>query len=203
MRFRTRPSLIARLRNLNDAEAWREFQSSYRPFIRQVGIDAGVRGETLADLVQDVWLTVVRVIPRFAYDPSRGRFRSWLARIVRSRCSDLARKKKRDASLKAQLSSRPVVWPSASDGQDRHPSAVTLRAALDVVRGTTRPRTWRCFEQHVLQSRPAHDVAREAGTTVNAVYLNSMRVMNRVEGECRRRLDEGQGHESRTVSVNG
>jgi RNA polymerase sigma-70 factor (ECF subfamily) len=201
MRFRTRPSLIARLRNLEDAAAWREFEASYRPFIRRVGVDAGVPKETLADMAQDVLLTVVRVIPRFAYDPSRGRFRSWLARIVRSRCCDLSRRRRRDARLKTQLAEWVLPGAKISEERDSAPHEEALRAAIDVARSTARPQTWDCFEQHVLKGRPAAEVASEVGTTVNAVYLNSMRMMNRVEAECRRLQDQGQGHESKAVSI--
>jgi hypothetical protein len=100
------------------------------------------------------------------------------------------------------LSSERVVWSCASESHDGGPSEAALREALNGLRATTRPKTWQCFEQHVLQHRPAADVARDLGTTVNAVYLNSMRVMKRVEAESHRLLDQGQGHESRTVSVN-
>ena len=201
MRFRTRPSLIARLRNLDDAAAWREFEASYRPFIRQVGVDAGVPRESLADIAQDVLLTVVRVIPRFAYDPARGRFRSWLSRIVRSRCCDLSRRRRREARLKTQVAEWGLPGSKLSGECDSLPGLEVLCAAMAVVRSSARPQTWTCFEQHVLQGRPAADVAPDVGTTVNAVYLNSMRMMNRVEAECRRVQDQGQGHESKAVSI--
>jgi len=191
MRFRTRPSLIARLRNLDDETAWREFEASYRPFIRQVGMDAGLPRETLADMAQDVLLTVVRVIPRFVYDPRRGQFRSWLAKIVRSRCSDLARRRRRDAELQSRLADRP--WSKGSDGPESDPAVPEIDAAIEVLRKASRPETWACFEQHVLHGRPAAEVAREVGTTVNAVYLNSMRIVNRVGRECRRHPGQGQG----------
>jgi RNA polymerase sigma-70 factor (ECF subfamily) len=201
MRFRTRPSLIARLRDLNDAAAWREFEAGYRPFIRQVGVDAGATREALPDLVQDVLLTVVRVIPGFAYDPSRGRFRSWLARIVRSRWGDLARRSRRDANLKLLAGEGPLRRRKPSDGDDCGPATEAIQAAIGMLRATVRVQTWRCFELHVLHGRPAADVARELETSVNAVYVNSMRLMKRVEIEARRILDPGRGHETRPVSA--
>ncbi|OAI52362.1 hypothetical protein AYO47_06300 [Planctomyces sp. SCGC AG-212-M04] len=202
MRFRTRPSLIARLRNLEDADAWREFQESYQPFIRRVGVDAGASRETLGDLVQVVLLTIVRVIPRFAYDPDRGRFRSWLARVVRSRCSDLARKNRRDVEVVSQFCEQSFMQHRPEHVDDESQPEAELRAAMAIVRGSARPSTWQCFQQHILDHRPAVEVAQELGVSVNAVYLNSARTLKRVEAECRRLLDQGQGHESRTVSLN-
>jgi RNA polymerase sigma-70 factor, ECF subfamily len=200
MRFQTRASLILRLRNLDDVAAWREFAAGYGPFIRRVGFEAGTSSESLPDLVQDVLLTVVRVIPRFAYDPSRGRFRSWLARIVRSRSGDLARKTKRDAALKSRLSDDPLRRRSFDIEESRSGTGV-LQAAVELVRATARPQTWSCFEKHVLQGERAADVANELKTTLNAVYLNSARLMKRVEFEAHRILEQGQGHEARTLSA--
>jgi len=200
MRFRTSPSLIARLRNSQDADAWREFQASYRPFIRRVGIDAGLARHRLADLSQDVFLTLVRVIPRFTYDPSRGRFRSWLARVVRSRCSDLVRRDRRDALVRSRVSPRPAASPVSLAGET-NAGRDTLRKVLISLRASTRPLTWDCFERHVLEQRPALEVADALGTTVNAVYLSSMRVMQRLERECRERLEQEEGHECKTMSI--
>jgi RNA polymerase sigma-70 factor (ECF subfamily) len=194
--------LIARLRNLEDAAAWREFEASYRPFIRKVGADAGVSRETLADLVQDVLLTIVRMIPRFAYDPDRGRFRSWLARIVRTRSSDLARKSRRELLLESRLRRRFFEGTFRPSGMDEGSIRTTaLAAALRIVRTGSRDETWQCFQRHILGREPAADVAQSLGISVNAVYLNSMRTMRRVQAECLRVVDQGQRHESGGMSI--
>ena len=46
------------------------------------------------------------------------------------------------------------------------------------------PRTWACFERHILGHEPAADVARDLGLTVNAVYVNSSNVLSRVRAKC-------------------
>ncbi len=182
MRFRTRPSLIARIRDRTDDAAWREFMVSYQPFIRRIGADAGVPPGTLADMTQDVFLTVVRQLPQFVYDPARGRFRAWLARVVRSRCCDLSRRRRRE--LAARRAHTPVDRDGGRGFSGEQADIETLQLALARVRSWVRPTTWQCFERHVLEGRRAADVAREIGVSENAVYLNSMRVFRRIEAEC-------------------
>ncbi len=203
MRFRTRPSLIARLRNPADESAWRAFIEQYQPFIHRVGTDAGVPRGTLADMTQDVYLTVVRVLPRFVYDPVRGRFRAWLARVVRSRCGDLFRRRRREAVLQINLyADRP--WPSETPRADELgsalPSSDTLREAMAIVSRSTRPSTWQCFQRHAMDGQRAAEVAKELGTTANAVYLNSTRLTRRIEYECRRLMFQEQGDEFAAMS---
>ena len=48
------------------------------------------------------------------------------------------------------------------------------------VRAQYRPRTWACFEQHVLRGRPGAEVAAELGLTANTVTVNASRVLARL-----------------------
>ncbi|HVJ68097.1 MAG TPA: sigma-70 family RNA polymerase sigma factor [Caulifigura sp.] len=184
MSFETRPSLIARLKDGSDDAAWREFVEFYRGFIQKVATTAGARRDGLADMTQDVWLTVVRVLPRFHYDPSRGRFRNWLACIVRSRCNDIQRADRKHRSMHSHLIQGGGPAESASGSES---AAEVLQQAIESVRRGSRSETWQCFQRHALEGQRAADVARELGTTENAVYLNCSRLFHRIETECHRR----------------
>ena len=199
MPFQTRPSLIARLRDSDDAMAWREFVTRYEPFICRIGTASGVPGHALADMAQDVLLTVVRVIPRFAYDPSRGRFRAWLARVVRSRCSDWLRRREREAVGQAVLARGCVASGDEPDG-DSCSRKTALEQGLQIVRDSTRPSTWECFQKHAVEGLPAAQVAIDLGVSVTSVYLNSMRLMRRVEQESRRIFEGERAHGAEVLS---
>lgn len=183
MTFKTRPSLIARLKNCADDGAWRDFVESYQAFICKVATEAGARRDTLADMAQEVFLTVLRVLPRFTYDPARGRFRHWLACVVRSRCVDAVRRQRRDRTTRRHL---VLNGPTAQTSSDDDGPEFELKRALESVRRSARPESWQCFQQHALEGRRAADVARELQTTENAVYLNSTRLFRRIQAECRR-----------------
>ena len=51
------------------------------------------------------------------------------------------------------------------------------------------PATWRACWENVVEGRPAAEVARELGITVNAVYLAKSRVLRRLHQELDGLLD--------------
>jgi hypothetical protein len=64
-----------------------------------------------------------------------------------------------------------------------------LSFALETVRARSQPKTWACFERHLLQRRPSTEVADEVGLTVAAVNVNSSRILERVRKLCVEHLE--------------
>ena len=79
----TRPSLLVRIRDGADAEAWRKFMTIYVPIVYRFACRHGLQDADAADLSQEVMGKVARAIRTFEYHPERGRFRDWLFTIVR------------------------------------------------------------------------------------------------------------------------
>jgi RNA polymerase sigma-70 factor (ECF subfamily) len=80
----TSPSLLERVRRPSDDAAWRQFVDLYTPLLCQWARRAGLQDADIADLVQDVFTTLVRVLPEFEYD-SRKSFRAWLKTVLMNR----------------------------------------------------------------------------------------------------------------------
>lgn len=93
--LRTRPSLLARLRDRTDVEAWRTFVDLYAPLVYQFCRSRGLQEADAADVAQEVLTQVMRSAEGFVYDPSRGRFRDWHWSIVRTHIGRLYRKQVR------------------------------------------------------------------------------------------------------------
>jgi hypothetical protein len=79
----TRPSLLVRIRDSRDAQAWCQFVDIYAPLIHGYARKHGLQDADAADLTEDVLGIVARSIPKLEYDPKRGSFRGWLFTIVR------------------------------------------------------------------------------------------------------------------------
>jgi RNA polymerase sigma-70 factor (ECF subfamily) len=58
--------------------------------------------------------------------------------------------------------------------------AVVLRRCLERVRTEVAPQTIESFEMFALQDRPAEQVARQLGVSVDVVYQNKRRVLLRI-----------------------
>ena len=78
----TPPTLLSRLRDLGDAQAWFEFEARYRGLVLVHCLRHGLQRADAEDVLQAVMLGLSRSMPKFQYRPQRGRFRSYLGKIV-------------------------------------------------------------------------------------------------------------------------
>src|SRR5919197_2744578 len=91
----TRASLLVRLRDPNDADAWSEFVRLYAAVIYGFARKHGLQDADAADLTQEVLRAVAGAVGRLEYDPARGSFRGWLFTVVRNRLRDFLDGRKR------------------------------------------------------------------------------------------------------------
>lgn len=181
--LRTRPSLLARLADPADADAWRAFVDAYAPLVYRFCRRRGAQEADAADLTQEVLAQVARSIPAFRYDPARGRFRDWLWAVVRSR---LGRHRRRDARRPVgvdgdELDDRAGAAPDPEWAADFH--ARLAEVALGRVRGEFSDAHWRAFERTWRDNESAAAVAADLGLTVAAVYVAKCRVLARLRDE--------------------
>ncbi len=182
----TRPSLLLRLRSAEDADAWRTFVETYMPLLYRWCRRAGLQDADAADVSQEALLQVVRSIRRFEYQPQRGRFRDWLALVIRRRLSRFWQQQGRagvaTGDETAQASEQPEAAPADPEWVAEF-NAHLLRVALERVRSEFESSTWQVFELTWLAGRPAAEAAAELGLSLPAVYVAKHRVLKRLEEE--------------------
>ena len=71
----TRPSLLIRLRDHQDHEAWRSFNHLYVPLIFDFCRARGLQEQDAAEVTQETLLQITKSIETFDYQSERGRFR--------------------------------------------------------------------------------------------------------------------------------
>jgi RNA polymerase sigma-70 factor (ECF subfamily) len=190
----TRTSLIRRVRDHQDAQSWGEFVALYEPLIHSYARKHGLSEANAQDVVQNVFISLLRALPRFELDHSRGRFRTWLYRITMNAVIDFQKKQPRWSALEADGSEPGPGAPSHVDQMleewETDCRRRVLEFVLEKVRGQAVPTTWTCFERLTLQGRKGADIAAELGLTANAVYVNAKRIMDRVKALCAEYLEE-------------
>jgi len=98
----TRPSLLLRVRDVNDNAAWTQFVEIYTPLIYGYCRARGLQEASAADVAQETMRAVVRAIAKFEYDPARGKFRNWLLTVVQSRVSNFLAEQQRQEKHRGQ-----------------------------------------------------------------------------------------------------
>jgi RNA polymerase sigma-70 factor (ECF subfamily) len=173
----TRLSLLERLRDPKNIASWNEFAKEYSRTVDDYARPYCRSQHDQVDIVQNVWLSLIRLLPQFEYQAERGGFHRLLKRIVRNTAIDWFRKRKRDPQATEAVEQFPMVSLPESCEDDQQ---LILKRAIEMTRQRSNPMVWSCFEQHILGQRPARDVAEEFNISPNAVYVNASRVTSRI-----------------------
>lgn len=185
----TPPSLLEKLRRTTDQDAWREFVDLYTPLLYRWARQARLQEQDAADLLQDVFTTLVRKLPEFEYDPQRS-FRKWLRTVTLNRWRDLRRRRQRqphegDPDALKDVAGRDECEEAAESEYHEY----LIGRALRLMQTDFHPTTWKACWELVVNGQPAAEVARALGITENAVYVAKCRVLGRLRQELDGLLD--------------
>jgi RNA polymerase sigma-70 factor (ECF subfamily) len=185
----TSATLLERLRDRRDADAWHRLVDLYAPLIRGWAERLNVRGADADDLVQDVLAVVVRRLPEFVHPDRPGAFRGWL-RAIAANCARAVWKGRKlnptapgGSDFGGYLARLEDPADDFARAWEREHDLHVTRKLLDRIRPDFEPRTWDMFARFVLDGLTADEVADELGTTANAVYIAKSRVLSRLREE--------------------
>lgn len=159
----TRHSLLVRLRDPNDHQAWPEFVGVYAPLLYRWCRRRGVSDADAQDVTQAVLTGFVQVAGKFEYDPQRGRFRSYLKTALTNELARLWRAQaKRPESVSpesAALAGQPAAASDASWDEEFYAHLATT--ARERIRLEFDDREWQAFVRCFDEGLPADQVAAE------------------------------------------
>jgi RNA polymerase sigma factor (sigma-70 family) len=193
--LRTRPTLLFRLRDWQDAASWEEFYRLYRQLVLGLAERAGLTRAEAEEVAQDVFKRVAETIKEFEANPQRGSFRRWLMNLARWRIADKFRERPAggaqglrregfDGTATAERVPDDAAPPDA--GEDEEWRKHVLDAALDRIARRIKPRHFQVFDLYVRQDWPVLRVASELGIGPAAVYLIGHRVKQQLKAEVAR-----------------
>lgn len=181
----TRETLLVKIRDAGDEQAWGEFVDLYAPVVFRFAISRGVRPADAADLVQEVMGSVAKSIGRFDYRPGQAPFRSWLFTVTRNQVASFYRSVSRrpqgdGRTTMMQIAENEMSLDDEQARWDREHDRQLFAWAAEAVKPEFNPRIWDAFYRTAITGDPAEEVARELEMTVPAVYVAKCRCIARL-----------------------
>ena len=183
----TRASLLLRLRDSQDHEAWLEFATLYEPVAYRLLRRHGLQDADAREVMQDLLMAVSRNIDRWDPAKERGSFRGWLRQVARNLVINWLKQRQRQvlatggSDLQAMLNGLPDDSAPETVEFDQELRRAMFQQAAEQVRSEVQPATWQAFwETAIIGASPA-DAAQKLGMTVGAIRVAKCRVLARLQ----------------------
>ncbi len=181
----TRQSLLLQLGRKSD-DAWTEFLTVYETALFRFCLAKGLQEADARDVLQDVLTAVLKRIPTWDPDSSKGSFRGWLFRVARNISVDAIehRARKATASGDSQVARLLAEIPATESRSETTLEIEYQRSLFDwaskQVKSEVREITWLSFCLTAIDGQNAEQVATTLNIPVGSVYTAKCRVVARI-----------------------
>lgn len=186
----TRNSIIARLSNSDDVEAWDQFSQIYRPIIIRMALAKGLQQADSEDLVQTIFVSVSQAIER--WNPNGpAKFRTWLKRVTDNAILNALSRQKPDNAIGSTTMMNVLANTHSSDEPDSDLLQLEYHReifqwAAKEIRSEFSETTWQAFWLTAVEAIPAEEVGQQLGRNRGSIYAAKSRVMRRLLAEIER-----------------
>lgn len=182
----TRPSLLLRIRDADDRDAWDQFSEIYRPVICRVARLKGLQQADAEDLAQQVLLSVAGAIDRWQPDEGRAKFRTWLKRVTENAALNALTRGLPDAAsgskaIDACLQQRPAKSDPDSDLLRTEYRREIFSRAAQQIRQEFLDDTWNAFWLTAVDGLDIEAAAKQLNCNRGSIYASRSRVMKRLK----------------------
>jgi RNA polymerase sigma-70 factor (ECF subfamily) len=186
----TRPSLMLRLRDPQDQQAWTQFVAIYEPLVLRMLKQRGLQEADARDVTQLVVLAVTQAVDRWKPDGRDASFRRWLFGIARKSALKFiergatsrgpARRGVGGTDMLDLLKNLPEPEHRTVTVFDDEYRNEIFDWAAERVRDEFRESTWQAFWRTCVLNEPIAEVADCLGMTTGNVYVARTRVIARL-----------------------
>jgi RNA polymerase sigma-70 factor (ECF subfamily) len=182
----TRLTLLERLRDPADQDAWTVFVDLYGPLLFRFARRRLPQDEDAADVMQEA----LKAVLGGSYRRAGGRFQKWLVTVLLNKIRDFhtARLRRCELSGGAAVAERLEEEPSRADEEewDSERQRHLFRAAAERVQSRTNPLHWDAFVRTAVEDQPGQHVADALQLSLTNVYAIKSRLMKEIKDEVRR-----------------
>jgi RNA polymerase sigma-70 factor (ECF subfamily) len=183
----TRASLLFRLRDSQDHEAWVEFVQIYELAIYRQLRKCGLQDADARELMQELFVSLNRHIQNWRARKERGSFRGWLRRVARNLVINWMKNGQRRMIAGGGPESYAIFDALAeedcpeSEEFDHELRRSLFQRASEVVRQEQSRKAWQAFWEMAVNGKTPAVVAHEIGMSTGAVRVAKCRVLARLK----------------------
>jgi RNA polymerase sigma-70 factor (ECF subfamily) len=185
----TSATLLRRLRDPGDREAWAAFAENYGRRIYAWCRRWSLQEADAEDVTQGLLVTIPTKMRSFRYDPNVGSFRAWLKTVVRHALNDFLRSRQRlGKTCYALLESVAAEQDLFQELNERFERELLEEAMARIELRVSRA-TWQAFRLTAIEQRSGKEAAATLKIPVAHVYVYKQRVQDMLKEEIRK-LDD-------------
>lgn len=173
----TRASLIVRLRDQEDRDAWDEVMAIYGPLVFRMALRQGLQRADAEDVVQQVFTAIFQSVEKCLEQSERGRFRNWLIGIGRNVALNMLNRRPKEGigiggshghDMLDQLKAKEEELASEFDIEYQRE---VYRWAAQRVQADVDSKTWEAFRMTHVDGVAIIEAAKQLGVGVGQVYV--------------------------------
>ena len=179
--------LVHQLKNLDDADGWKEFSALYWQPILWTAMRRGCNRSEAEDAAQETLASVARQIGKFRADPAMGSFHAWVMRIAYCRIADQFRARVKHSNPHFAV----LRWNEGEDENETGAEEATnaweqrwnqetqlelLKAAMLRVRTQVKPKPFEAYRLALYEKLPVPEIAKRLDLRSAEVSLAKHRV---------------------------
>lgn len=173
----TRASLLIRIKDPRNTQAWAEFHDLYAPLLYRYARARGLSHEDAEDVRSKCYEAIVKQLPHFDYNLQKGGFKAWLRTLVNRRVVDLLRQRRDiflDTHELVQLAGDDATADQLWEEQWRqqHLRHCVQQAGLQVSE-----QSYQAFRMLVDEQCSVSEVCQRLGLNPNQVYKAKSQVL--------------------------
>ncbi len=193
----TRDSLIIRVRDPRDQEAWEQFACIYRPVAYRLARAQGLQDADAEELAQTVLLAIAKAIPTWEPASPEVGFRHWLRRVAKNAILNALSRRPQDRGVggsvaQALLDIERTESAVSSDTVDLEYQRQLYRRAAEIVRSRADNQTWLAFSMTMIDGLSISAAASGLQRSEGMVYAARSRIIRRLRDVVREL--EGEAH---------
>lgn len=181
----TKVSLILRLGQPDDHDAWSEFVKVYQPVIYWAAKRQGLQSADADEVVQKVLSSISTALQKRPHDHERAKFRTWLFRVTQNAVINTVQRQRPDRST-GDTATRFVLDQliDSNDEFEEYELAYersVFRWAASKIKPEFHPETWTSFWKTMVEGETCESVAAAIGKEIGSIYAARSRVMKRLK----------------------